>query len=78
MRKAYKIKVKGGDVPTPISSFSELGDNMRAYLLRNIEEAGYTTPTPIQMQSIPILLAGRELMAIAPTGTPPSSFFGYF
>lgn len=43
-------------------------DQMRAYLLRNIEEAGYTTPTPIQMQAIPILLSGKELLAIAPTG----------
>lgn len=68
-RKAHKIKVKGGDVPPPISSFASLGDSMRKYLLRNIEEAGYTTPTPIQMQAIPILLAERELMAIAPTGS---------
>jgi ATP-dependent RNA helicase DDX52/ROK1 len=69
LRHAHKIRVKGGDVPAPITSFAELEASMRAYLLRNIETAGYTTPTPIQMQSIPILLHGRELMAIAPTGS---------
>ncbi len=69
LRHAHKIRVKGGDVPAPITAFAELEASMRAYLLRNIEAAGYTTPTPIQMQSIPILLHGRELMAIAPTGT---------
>lgn len=69
LRHAHKIRVKGGDVPAPITAFAELEASMRAYLLRNIEAAGYTTPTPIQMQSIPILLHGRELMAIAPTGS---------
>ena len=34
-----------------------------------LEEQGYTQPTPIQEQAIPHLLAGRDVMGIAQTGT---------
>src|SRR3989339_807333 len=45
--------------------FSSL--NLDAQILRAIEEEGYTEPTPIQAQAIPHVLAGRDLMAMAPT-----------
>jgi ATP-dependent RNA helicase RhlE len=38
-------------------------------LLNAIEEAGYTTPTPIQEQAIPLALAGQDILGIAQTGT---------
>ena len=38
------------------------------YLVENLKKLNYTDPTPIQMQSIPIVLAKRELLACAPTG----------
>jgi ATP-dependent RNA helicase RhlE len=38
-------------------------------LLNAIEEAGYTEPTPIQEQAIPIALAGQDVLGIAQTGT---------
>lgn len=38
-------------------------------LLNAIEEAGYTTPTPIQQKSITPILAGQDLMGVAQTGT---------
>jgi ATP-dependent RNA helicase RhlE len=38
-------------------------------LLQAIEDLGYTTPTPIQKQAIPIILSGKDLIAIAQTGT---------
>ena len=38
-------------------------------LLNAIEEAGYTEPTPIQEQAIPLALAGQDLLGIAQTGT---------
>jgi len=68
LRREHRITAKGGDVPAPITSFAELEGSVRAYLLRNIHAAGYTVPTPVQMQAIPILLRERELMAVAPTG----------
>ncbi len=44
-------------------------------ILRAIEEAGYTEPTPIQAQAIPHVIAGRDLMAMAQTGTGKTAAF---
>jgi superfamily II DNA/RNA helicase len=44
-------------------------------LLAAIERAGYTTPTPIQAQAIPAVLAGRDLIASAQTGTGKTAAF---
>ncbi|MDI3308244.1 MAG: DEAD/DEAH box helicase [Acetobacteraceae bacterium] len=56
-----------------MTSFSELG--LAAPLMRALEEAGYETPTPIQAQSIPTVLAGRDLLGIAQTGTGKTAAF---
>ncbi len=45
-------------------------------LLRALNEQGYTTPTPVQAQAIPICLAGHDLMAGAQTGTGKTAAFG--
>jgi len=44
-------------------------------ILRAVEEEGYTEPTPIQVQAIPHVLAGRDLMAMAQTGTGKTAAF---
>jgi len=44
-------------------------------ILRAIEESGYSEPTPIQAQAIPHVLAGRDLMAMAQTGTGKTAAF---
>lgn len=41
-------------------------------LRRNVAACGFLDPTPIQRQAIPLLLAGREVLAVAPTGAPTS------
>jgi len=38
-------------------------------LLNAVAEAGYTTPTPVQQQTIPLITAGHDVMGIAQTGT---------
>ncbi len=43
--------------------------------LRAVEEAGYTTPTPIQAQAIPVVLQGRDVLGIAQTGTGKTASF---
>src|SRR6266581_4070979 len=55
------------------SSFAELG--LRPELLRAVTEAGYTTPTPIQVQAIPTILAGKDVMGGAQTGTGKTAGF---
>jgi ATP-dependent RNA helicase RhlE len=54
-------------------SFNELG--LRAELLRAVADQGYTEPTPIQAQAIPAVLAGRDLMGGAQTGTGKTAGF---
>ncbi len=53
--------------------FTDLG--LRAEILRAITDQGYDTPTPIQAQAIPAVLAGRDLMAAAQTGTGKTAGF---
>ncbi|MDP5010225.1 MAG: DEAD/DEAH box helicase, partial [Crocinitomicaceae bacterium] len=53
--------------------FSEL--NIIQPILKAIEEEGYTIPTPIQEQAIPLVLAGNDLMGCAQTGTGKTAAF---
>ncbi|MBC8328843.1 MAG: DEAD/DEAH box helicase [Planctomycetes bacterium] len=55
------------------NEFSELG--LSAELLRAISAQGYTQPTPIQTQAIPPVLAGRDVLAGAQTGTGKTAAF---
>jgi ATP-dependent RNA helicase RhlE len=54
-------------------SFSTLG--LSDAIVRAVTEAGYTTPTPIQMQAIPAVLNGGDLLAGAQTGTGKTAGF---
>jgi ATP-dependent RNA helicase RhlE len=49
--------------------------NLSAALLKAIADKGYTTPSPIQLQAIPAVLGGRDLMAAAQTGTGKTAGF---
>jgi len=54
-------------------SFDTLG--LAAELLRAVREQGYTNPTPIQRQAIPLILSGRDVLAGAQTGTGKTAGF---
>jgi len=54
-------------------SFDDLG--LSPEILRAVREEGYTEPTPVQSQAIPLVLAGRDLMARAQTGTGKTAAF---
>src|SRR6185436_4879685 len=53
--------------------FDQLG--LSAELLRAVSDLGYDTPTPIQLGAIPPVLAGRDLLAAAQTGTGKTAGF---
>src|SRR5947207_2640548 len=54
-------------------SFSQLG--LSEKVLAAVQAAGYTTPTPIQQQAIPHVLARRDVLGIAQTGTGKTAAF---
>ena len=54
-------------------SFTDLG--LAPELLRALSDKGYATPTPIQAQAIPVVLAGRDVLAGAQTGTGKTAAF---
>jgi superfamily II DNA/RNA helicase len=56
-----------------MTSFSDLG--LSPEVLQAVADAGYTEPTPIQAQAIPIVLQGRDVLGIAQTGTGKTAGF---
>jgi superfamily II DNA/RNA helicase len=54
-------------------TFEELG--LSEKLLKAIEEVGYSEPTPIQAQAIPIVLMARDVVGVAQTGTGKTASF---
>src|SRR5687768_6226194 len=54
-------------------SFAELG--LSEKVQQAVDAAGYTTPTPIQAQAIPHVLARRDVLGIAQTGTGKTAAF---
>ncbi|XP_012161687.1 probable ATP-dependent RNA helicase DDX52 [Ceratitis capitata] len=71
LRKENLISVRGKNIPPPVTTFEELKNEYRLSdrLLQNLASATYSKPTPIQMQAMPLLLQGRNVMASAPTGS---------
>ena len=56
-----------------MTTFTDLG--LAKPLLKALTDKGYTTPTPIQAQSIPTVMTGRDLLGIAQTGTGKTAAF---
>ncbi|ORX46308.1 P-loop containing nucleoside triphosphate hydrolase protein [Hesseltinella vesiculosa] len=72
LRKQQQIRVYGTDVPDPFDHFQKLASSpyhLDINLMKNLTVNQYRTPTPVQMQAIPIILKHRDLMALAPTGS---------
>jgi len=68
-----KVSVTGENIPASISSFNQAG--LRPLLLENVTKSGYRVPTPVQKNGIPIIMAGRDLMACAQTGSGKTAAF---
>ena len=61
------------DVTLSATSFEALG--LSESVLSAVRDAGYTLPTPIQQRAIPMVLAGRDIIGLAQTGTGKTAAF---
>ena len=67
------MEATGSDVPNGIEDFHQV--QLTDILSKNIEMAHYTKPTPVQKNALPIILARRDLMACAQTGSGKTAAF---
>ncbi|ODQ67915.1 ATP-dependent RNA helicase DED1 [Nadsonia fulvescens var. elongata DSM 6958] len=67
------VEATGTDVPEPLLAFTS--PPLEEHLITNIKLARYSKPTPVQKYSIPIVAAGRDLMACAQTGSGKTGGF---
>src|SRR6476469_6148491 len=61
------------EAPEPTTTFDDLGLDPR--VLEAVHDVGYETPSPIQAATIPTLLAGRDVVGLAQTGTGKTAAF---
>ena len=75
--KSPRNRVKGGmkaDHEDEEITFADLG--LPGDLLKAVTDMGFVTPTAIQKEAIPVLLAGRDVVGVAQTGTGKTAAFG--
>ncbi|GMT32238.1 hypothetical protein PFISCL1PPCAC_23535, partial [Pristionchus fissidentatus] len=67
------VEMSGDDTPVAIERFTDA--DLHTWIQENIARSGYTKPTPVQKNSIPALMAGRDLMSCAQTGSGKTAAF---
>lgn len=73
IRKQWHIIVDGDDIPPPIKNFKDM--RLPDPVLKNLKEKGIVQPTPIQVQGLPVILSGRDMIGIAFTGSGKTLVF---
>ncbi|KAH8849393.1 ATP-dependent RNA helicase DDX42 [Schistosoma japonicum] len=73
LRAKLGLRVSGPSPLRPVCSFAHLG--LDEPLMEAIRKAGYTQPTPIQAQAVPLVLAGRDVIGIGKTGSGKTAAF---
>jgi len=79
-RNAQRIKLTGApadELPPPARDFEQLAalPKVSEQLVQNLRSQGWDSLTPIQMQSIPVLMKGHDLLSCAPTGSGKTASF---
>ncbi|KAG9322952.1 hypothetical protein KVV02_004328 [Mortierella alpina] len=73
VRTELDMRVTGADVAKPCISFAHFG--FEEALMETIRRAGYSEPSGIQRQAIPVALSGRDIIGIAATGSGKTAAF---
>jgi ATP-dependent RNA helicase DeaD len=71
--KAFPMSAVPADSIVSTASFQDLG--LTEPVLRALADVGYESPSPIQAETIPVLLAGRDMLGQAQTGTGKTAAF---
>ena len=77
LRRAMRIHAYGTELPAPVQSATDMADRfgLRPALRRNVLSAGYHELTRVQMQAVPSMMARRDVVACAPTGSGKTAAF---
>ncbi len=67
------IELEKEEIIVPQHSFADFG--LHSQVLANVQAHGYTQPTPIQDQAIPVIMSGKDVVGIANTGTGKTAAF---
>lgn len=67
LRKELSIEIKGDRIPKPVTQFHHL--SLPENIQHNLQEVGYSVMTPVQMQTVPAVLLGRDVLVSATTGS---------
>ncbi|KAI3670459.1 hypothetical protein L1987_87794 [Smallanthus sonchifolius] len=73
IRKQWHIIVDGDDIPPQIKNFKDM--RFPEPVLKRLKEKGIVQPTPIQVQGLPVILSGRDMIGIAFTGSGKTMVF---
>ncbi|KXJ28183.1 probable ATP-dependent RNA helicase DDX41 [Exaiptasia diaphana] len=73
IRKKWHILVEGSDIPPPIKTFKEM--KFPRPIINALKKKGIVHPTPIQIQGLPAVLMGRDMIGIAFTGSGKTLVF---
>ncbi|KAJ4847296.1 DEAD-box ATP-dependent RNA helicase 45 [Turnera subulata] len=66
-RKQLELKIHGKDVPKPVQAWHQTG--LTRKILDKIKKLNFEKPMPIQAQSLPVIMSGRDCIGIAKTGS---------
>jgi len=73
IRKVYEIHVEGENIPPPCLTFEEM--KFPRVIIKELKARDIEEPNPFQMQAIPVLLSGRDMIGIASTGSGKTLVF---
>lgn len=73
LRHRLHILVEGEEVPPPIKTFREM--KFPKSIINGLKKKGIVIPTPIQVQGLPVVLSGRDMIGIAFTGSGKTLVF---
>lgn len=73
LRQRENMSVQGEGIPPPITSFKHM--RLPQPVMKQLEQKKITKPTPIQMQGLPTVLSGRDMIGVAFTGSGKTLVF---